>query len=266
MVKNIIIAFLVFITLAFTQAEKYYVTFVKGNVQLERTKKNVKVGDVLTANDKLIFTDKAAKVSCISPGKGRFDINAQAIKAGAKGELLAVLKSSLVPASGTYHLSTRSLMFEGHDPATYFTSVETQGRILLIKDEPLAIKPSYKLDAKNFFFIQYIADGKTVVRKVQHDNGSIQFSDKLFVTDSGTLIGKADLCYQSNASGTARSTIIASFMPIMASKSEIQEQINLIADHLDKTDKKKLKTEITRHLFDNYGKIAAEELTRLFGL
>jgi len=53
---------------------------------------------------------------------------------------------------------------------------------------------------------------------------------------------------------------------MMASKSEIQEQINLIADHLDKTDKEKLKTELTRHLFDNYGKIAAEEMTRLFGL
>jgi hypothetical protein len=188
MVKNIIIAFLVFITLAFTQADKYYVTFVKGNVQLERSRKNVKVGDVLTANDKLIFTDKAAKVSCISPGKGRFDISAQAVKAGAKGELLAVLKSSLVPASGTYHLSTRSIMFEGYDPATYFTSGETQGRILLIRDEPLIIKPAYKLDSGNFFFIQYTVNGKTTLHKVEHNEKGIVLSDKLFITGTGALV------------------------------------------------------------------------------
>ena len=66
----------------FRNYERKRCDLYKGNVQLERSRKNVKVGDVLTANEKLIITDKAAKVSCISHGKGRFDINAQAIKAG----------------------------------------------------------------------------------------------------------------------------------------------------------------------------------------
>ncbi|MBC7914196.1 MAG: hypothetical protein H7Y07_08740 [Pyrinomonadaceae bacterium] len=261
-----LLAFFLYLALAFLPADKYYVTFVKGSVLLEKTKKPLKVGDVLNPEDKLVFADKTAKVACISPGKGRFDISPQASKAGSKGELFAVLKSSLVASSGTYHLSTRSLMFEGYDPVTYFASIETQGRILLIKDEPLSVKSSYKLDSGNFFFIQYSANGKTITHKIGQSEKGIIFTDKLFSSEPGVLLDKVNLCYQTNANGTARSSVIAGFIPVLASKEEITEQVKLMTEVIGSSDKKKLKAELSNHLFENYGKIGREELNRLFGI
>jgi hypothetical protein len=240
-------------------AEKYYVTFVKGEVTLERTKARVKVGDALNPEDKVVFKDKAGKISCISPGKGRFDISAQSVKPGTKGELLAVLKSNLVPSSGTYHLSTRSLMFDGHDPKTYFHSAETAQHILLLTDEPLKIAPAYKLDAASFFFLQYQADGKTLTRKIPHDERGLWFSERLF---DQQVPAKVMLCYQS----AGRSSILAEFVPVFASRKEIAEQADLIRGTAGLSDKKKLRTEITAHIYENYGKLGSEELSRLFGI
>lgn len=247
-------------------AEKYYVTFVKGKVMLEKTHKPLKVGDVLSPEDKLIFADKTDKVAFISPGKGRFDVNLQAAKGGSKGELFAVLKSSLVPSAGTYHLSTRSLLFEGYDPATYFASAATQNRILLISSEPLQIKPSYKLNEGNFFFVQFTADDKTITRKVAQKGQAIIFSEMLFLTSLGAMVDHVKLCYQTNDSGVAKSSVIASFTPVLAEKEEINEQVKLMTEISGMADKKKLKTELSNHIYQNYGKIGAEELSRIFGI
>ena len=224
------------------------------------------MGDVLNSGDELIFPNNYAGISCIKPNTGRFDIKGQSIKANIKGELLAILKLNLVCASDNYPSSISTLIFDGHDPSTYFTSLKTNGRILLIQDEPLAIKPAYKLDEKNFFFVQYNYNGRIVIRKIPHNENSLVFSDKVFISVPGSMIDKVNLYYQSNASGSSRSTLIANFLPAIASKIKIQEQIDLISKHMDKTDKNKLKTEISHHLFDNYGKIGDEELTKLFGL
>ncbi|NEU09666.1 hypothetical protein GZH53_15165 [Flavihumibacter sp. R14] len=246
--------------------EKYYVTFVKGKVINQKTQKMIKVGDALSPEDKLVFDDRTAKVSFISPGKGRFDINSTSAKANAQNELFAILKSSLVPASNTYHLSTRSLVFEGYDPATYFSSMPTKDRVLLIRSEVLPIKPSYRLDGSNFFFLQFTSEGKTITRKVDHTANGLMFSDRLFQTGSGAIVDKVSLCYQSNASGTARSTVVASFHPVLANKEDVSAEVNLLKTMLDNSDKGKLKAELTNHIFDNYGKIGAEELSRLFGI
>lgn len=247
-------------------AEKYYVTFVKGKVVVEKTRKPLKVGDALNPDDKLLFGDRSAKVSFISPGKGRFDVNPQALKSGAKGEFLAVVKASLIPASSTYHLSTRSLIFDGYDPKTYFTSTATNGRILLINSEPLPIKDTYKRDQSNFFFIQFNEGGKTLTRKIEQNEKGIIFSEMLFLTASGTVAENVNLCYQTNQSGVSRSSVIAAFSPVLANKADIADQIRLLREMLEITDKRKLKTELSNHIFDNYGKAGEEELNRMFGI
>jgi hypothetical protein len=252
--------------LAGMPVEKYYVTFVKGKVTNQKTQKALRVGDVLSPEDKLLFGDKTAKVSFISPGKGRFDINPNATKPGEQNELVAVLKSSLVPASNTYHLSTRSLIFEGYDPVTYFSSPSTKDRILLIRSEVLPIKPAYRLDGSNFFFLQFTSEGRTITRKVDQISNGLVFSDRLFETASGAMANKVSLCYQSNASGTARSAVIASFTPVLAGIEDISAQVRLMEEILGIADKNKLKAELSNHIFDNYGKIGSEELSRLFGI
>lgn len=153
-------------------------------------------------------------------------------------------------------------MFEGNDPVTYFSSLETQDHILLIDNEPFLVKPSYKLDAANFFFLQYTVDGKITTHKIEHTDKGLLFTEKLFLTGAEPVT----LCYQSNAEGKAKSSALAKFYPVLVNKADILKQIELLKSAYGTSDKKKLKTEVIGHLFDNYGKIGTEELNRIFGI
>lgn len=260
--KKIILALLAFPLLALSQAEQYYVTFLKGTVVLQRTKQALKPGDKISAEDKLIFKDKSCKLNCISPGKGRFEISATQGKSNEEGELLAVLKSNLLPVANTYHLSTRALLFEGYDPKTYFRSEETNNRILLLTDQAIPIIGAYKREAGNFFFVQYQLNGKTITKKVEQIEQGLQFKPELFM-DGNMQTEKAMLCYQSKESGTARSSVLAEFIPALSNTSEIKEQIKLISKFSGITDAKKLNAEIASHIYANYGKIGLEILSNL---
>lgn len=263
--KNLLLLLFFFMVSSFAYAQKYYVTFIKGKVALARNHQPLKIGDVLSPEDKLLFDSKSSKISCISPGKGRFDLSATEAQPGVKGELFALLKAKLVPASGTNHLSTRSVLFEGYDPVTYFSSPETQDRILLIANEPISIKPSYRLDESNFFFLQYTANGKLNTRKIEQMDKDLIFTEQLLseVQQLGDLV---TLCYQSNTDGKAKSIAITKFYPVGASKDDILKQVELIKAISGPGDQKKQKMEIIGHLYDNYGKIGAEELNRIFSL
>lgn len=259
MFRKLTFAALIMISLAFVQTERYYITFIKGTVFLKKTGKPLKVGDALLPTDALVFKESSGKVSCISPGKGRFDISAAKISGGSKNELLAVLRSNLVPSTSTYRLSTRSLMFEGYDPKSYFASPETHDRILLLRNEVLPIVPSYKIDNANFFFIQYVSNGKTVTKKLAHTDKGVVFGDESFSGNPSSI----KFCYQEQTTAGPRSAMLAEFVPVLADKEEIRQEAKLIATHSGIADKKKLKEYITGHVFDNYGKIGTQELDKL---
>jgi hypothetical protein len=255
-----IFVFIFCMSAAVLNTEKYYVTFVKGKVVLALTKKQLKVGDVLSPEDRLVFIEKTAKVSCINPTKGRFDINPNSIK-DKSSELYTILKASLVPSVNTYKLSTRSIMFEGNDPYSYFASPETQHRILIVEQKPIMIKSSFKMDESNFFFIQFMADEKLQTRKLQQKGQQLIFLKSDFVNDAGHVQELVSICYQTTENGKSKSSIILEFSPVLATSEEITNQVNLIKSISQQKDPKKLKSEIVNHLFVNYGKIGAEELS-----
>lgn len=263
--KRIFLFICLFPLLAFAQPETYYVTFLKGIVINQQTKQAVKIGDKLSATDKLIFKDPQGKIACISPGKGRFELNGQKLSADKSGELLAILKSNLLPVTNTYHLSTRALVFEGYDPKTYFNAAETDERILLLTDKPLPIIPSWKTDAEHFFFIQYNnSNGKTITKKIPVSEKGLLFNSAIFADESGnTLSQKVMLCYQAKENGKVYSQVLTSFVPVLAETSAIKEQVQLIKKYSSTTDKKKLQAELSAHIYTNFGKIGAEELDTL---
>ena len=256
--KKLTLILLFSISTAFAQTEKYYVTFISNDVILQRTGKALKLGDAMLPSDKLIFKNKGAKISCISPGKGRFDLNGEQVRPGAGGELLAVLKGNLVPSEKTMHLSTRSLPGSGYNPETYFVAPETSDRILLIENEVLPISTSYKRDPQNFFFIQYNDNSKIVTRKIAQNDTGLIFDSSLF-TGAATP-QKVKICYQSNKSGSARSSQIAEFTPVLLSKETLSQQVKILEAYSGIKDKKLLIAEILTHLAANYGKIGADEI------
>lgn len=262
--KNILLLIPFFVLVSFVQEEKYYITFIKGTVLVERTGKQVKISETLLTSDKLIFKDNNAKLACISPGKGRFEISPVKSNNNSRGELIAVLKNILLPISNTYHLSTRSLIFNGYDPETYFNCEETQNRILLLTDQPLALKSSYNPDPNNFFFVQYDNDGKTITRKIAQSEKGLLFSNSLFIESSDISIPKKVLiCYQAKDASGSHSSVLAEIIPVLATVSEIRQQISLIKKYSPSSNSKKLNEEILSHLYDNYGKIGSEEIAIL---
>jgi hypothetical protein len=259
--KKTIVFILLFPLLAIAQPEQYYVTFLKGQVILQQTKQPIKIGDKLSAADQLIFKDNQSKLGCVSPGKGRFELSAQQVKPNQQGELLAVLKSNLLPATNTYHLSTRSLLFEGYDPKTYFTSPETEGRVLVFSDRPLPIIGSYKTDADHFFFIQYSSNGKTIVKKIPAGEKGLQFTAAVFSDENGNMPAqKVMICYQAKDAGKASSSVLASFIPVVTDSGTLAAQLDVIKKHSNITDRKKLQAELSDHIFANFGKIGPEEI------
>lgn len=262
--KKILLLIPFFTLLSFIQQEQYYITFIKGTVLVERTGKPVKIGEIILPTDKLVFKNNSARLACISPGKGRFDISPVKSNNNSSGELIAVLKNILLPISKTYHLSTRSLLFNGYDPKTYFNCEETQNRILLLTDKPLPLLSSYNPDPNNFFFVQYIEDGKTITRKIVQSEKGLLFSNSLFM--EGTVIRipkKVMICYQEKDASGAHSSVLAEIIPVLSSVSEIRQQILLITKYSSSTDTKNLNKEILAHIYDNYGKIGSEEIANL---
>lgn len=257
-----LLTILLLISMVAKPVEKYYVTFVKGTIVLDRTKKAVKIGDALDPQDKLVFGDKTAKLSCISPSKGRFDINAQSVKAGNKGELFAVLQSSLVPATGTYHLSTRSLAEPTVNPETYFKT-DTDDHFLIVENEWIPINDQYSVKGGNFFFIQYSINGKTVLKKLPAQGNAIAFNKGIFINESGAVLNSDSyvstmLCFQEVTSGSPKSKVVAKFTPVVVDKAEIVSELGVLRNNLQQlypNNNNAVKKELYAHLAANYGTV-----------
>jgi len=241
--------------------EKYYITFIKGKAVLATTQHLLKVGDVLTAEDKILFDSKSSKISCINAAKGRFDLQPLSSKSGNEQELYAILKSGLIPTASSYSLSTRSIVFEGNDPVLYFAAPETQGRVLILEREPFLVKATYKMDDSNFFFIQFEENGGKTTKRISQKGRYLIFSKDTFSTNKGAPAAMVSLCYQSLENGQVQSTILVDFHPILTTSQEIRLEVGVIRKISGAKDSKHLKSAIINHIFENYGKIGAEELS-----
>lgn len=68
------------------------------------------------------------------------------------------------------------------------------------------------------------------------------------------------ICYQSKVSGKSSSITFGSFSPVFVDQNTLYQQLDVIKNQANITDKKKFKEEIVNHIFSNYGKIGFEEI------
>ncbi len=236
------------------KSEVYYVTFVKGNVKLQGAKINLKIGDKLEDNDQLVFTDQQSKISCISPVKGRFDILGSNAKKKIQMEWVAIIKDVLIIASSKAQLSTRALGDQINDPAKIFKSPNADNKTFFVENELIRIDPTYVLDSKHFFFLQYEVNGKQILKKVPTNQGGIYFNASLFVDDNGKIllpeeISTVSFCYQD----AGKSKELIKFIPVIISLPEFTEQVGILRTNLLKKNKEDINKEIFNHFLNNYG-------------
>jgi len=240
-------------------AETYYVTFVKGAAKVAGAAKNIVVGDKLNDRDQLVFIDKAAKISCISPVKGRFDITADKSKQNGKKEWVAVLTDLLVPSYSGKQLSTRAIG-EETGAEVLFKSSHPENKLLLIDDQWIDISTVTPLDKSNFFFLQYDVDGKTMVKKIPSKEHAIALSRSLLVGANGTVLApdqvtNVALCSQHLQNGKPVSKVVSKFSPVFLSQAEFAGEVALLKTHLANLfqNNEKLNNEIYNHFYGNYG-------------
>lgn len=243
--------------------DKYYVTYVRGQVLVESTKQQVKVGDLLLADDKILLVDKEAAASFVS-AKGRFNVRFNKDNESGKYN---ELKAILIPCVANSNITSESVeRFIGQDPSTYFASSLTQNRILIVENEPFLISPAYDVEGSSFFYIQFEENGKTIKHKIKDSAQNLLLAKSLFIGDSGLKADKVSLGFQTSRNGQSQPNIIADFYPVLASKGEIVSEINVLKRVIGTKNQKRLKTEILNHLYDNYGKIGVEEVESMVSL
>jgi hypothetical protein len=254
----LVISFLL-ITLS-ASAQVYYVTFVKGYVKLASTGKILTIGDKINHNDQLIFQDKNSKISCISPVKGRFDISLTSAKQVKQKEWVTILKDALIPSSPKKQFSTRGEELKPNDPRKQFPNNRPDETVLLPENEWIPLNPNFELPSTATVLIQYIVNGKSIVKELTADGQKIRFSKDLFVNHNGEMIaaekvGKVTLTYNDTFLKNTMSKVITRFRPILISVDDFRKQAFLIKTHLEALKKSEdvITAEIYEHFNSNYG-------------
>lgn len=244
----------------FTSGNIYYVTFVKGNVRLLGTNKILALGDAVTDSDKIIFPDKNARITCISPTRGRFDLSPDKSKQGNTKEWVGIIKNILVQSSTLKQLSTRELPTENTDPGILFKSYSPENKVLLVDHYPIKTSNNFKLDRDQFLFLKYVVSGKTILKKLPV-NGQFYFFDSSLFTNSyeelisPELVGTVSLCFQQLKNGSAVSEVIIKFLPVLISMQEFKNECFILRQNLELPGIKKEQAdnEIYNHFCTNYG-------------
>ncbi|MBC8109604.1 MAG: hypothetical protein H7Y04_00940, partial [Verrucomicrobia bacterium] len=113
--KKFFLSLLIFYVsvVAFAQTEVYYVVHLKGNITNTVTKKALKIGDKLNANDKIEYNPDLASAVVMSSQKGRFMLGKPAGQTASKtGTFLAYVRNTMMPVRSNGQLSTRGVEME----------------------------------------------------------------------------------------------------------------------------------------------------------
>ncbi|HLD52890.1 MAG TPA: hypothetical protein VJA82_06285 [Sediminibacterium sp.] len=240
---------------SFMQEDNFYVIYIKGGAINTVSNRGVRMGDMLKPTDKLILRDANSKLVLIHPKKGRLEITPK-----SAGKDLSV-KDQAVSISSEYKIVSRPINYEGYNPRTYFHSPETNYRVLLVTGLPLKIIPFYKLDVQNFFYLQWEKEGAVIVRKIPASDRGIYFNQTVISNVDQLAEGqKVKFCYQHYEYGVLKNDVLAEFVPVVASLSEINRQVALIKKYSSQKESRVVNALVTAHLNDNYGKVGSEYL------
>jgi hypothetical protein len=244
--------------------DKYYVTYVKGTVLLEKTKTAIKVGDALSIKDKVVLKDQKAVVSLVNPKKGRFTMAADQVKANAQGEFLAILESIISPLGGAKRLSTRSgYIINQLDFEVFFRE-----KLLFIDQAKLPVtSTSFPTNDKSFFFLRYDYNEEVINKKLTANGDGLIISPAYATIDGREVateeIKNTRLYYFSD--GQAQLITPVNFLMVSSDslKPEISVIVNALRSEDPTTGNEKLVDEIFDHLSTYYAKPFLEDVEML---
>lgn len=225
--------------------DKYKVIRVDGRIIFQRTKADMKKGDVFLSGTALSFATPHSRAAVISGVKGRF-----VLSSSEKGQ------TKILPAANT--ISSRSgALLNRIDLKNHFS-----GDYLILNELKLEIgNEAFPMDEENFFYLAYEYQNETIRKKLSFSENTLLIDkNEVFKIDGNpippmkTTMG---LYYMQNGNGG----LISEFTPVFPNIDELKDEVEIILDEFsDKSDDVKIQ-EITAYLGEFYGKPQKDNLS-----
>jgi hypothetical protein len=221
---------LLFLSIQLSAQDSFYVIHLKGKVSNQKTGKDLQIGDQITSNDNLKFSD-ASSLAVIMGAKGKFTIQPGA-KPNAQNEFLAFVNNSVVPLRSNGHLSTRGAEENGViDAKNYFGSDK-----FVIVGDSLNIfldRKAYPMNNTSFFIYRYTYNGEAVVKKMSFNGDTLKFNRRELYTHNNTLIPyteveKVDIYYCSKCDeATKNYSKITTLSPLFLDEETLKYELKV---------------------------------------
>lgn len=225
-------------------ADKYKVIKVDGKVVVEKTKEDLKKGDIFLAGMALSFQTPQARAAVISSLKGRF-----VLSGSEKGQ------TKILPAAN--NISSRAgALINMIDLQNHFS-----GKYLVIGEMRLELgKESFPMDDDNFFYLSYMHGDEQIRKKLNSDGQFLILNkDDIFKIDGAPIpVEDKEMTLYYRSEGKSKK--VNTFNPVFPEKSELKEEVEIILAEFEDRDNKTKISEVTAYLNEFYGHPQKENL------
>jgi hypothetical protein len=275
--------FIIILCLSFLSAkaqEKYYVTFIKGEVILKKTNKVLKIGDEIKENDLLKFNMEGDVIGAVSEKGKRVKLSlnkSQIERQKNKNEFVSVLSAFMpVRKMAALRALTKRVVLKDEFEMEYFFGAkrhdlggfmmnpiseneDDESRYFLILDKgeyPIKAK-DFPLNTKQYFYLAYTYEDITYKKDLAFEGRNLIIDTTIYIQDGKTLekekVKDMKLFYK-YADGN--SLFITEFRPFFPDKTELKTSLQSLIEknkgNFQDTDLL-FRNEILPYLSDYYG-------------
>ena len=217
--------------------DKYKVIKVDGRIVFEKTRADMKKGDVFLSGMALSFATPQSRAAVISSLKGRF-----VLSASEKGQ------TKILPAAN--NVSSRAgALINMIDLQNHFS-----GKYLVLGEMQLELgKEAFPMNDESFFYLSYLHNEEQIRKKLKsNDNKLILNKDDIFKIDGQAIpVEEKEMTLYYRNDGQSQKVSV--FTPVFPDNSDLKDEVAIILQEFEsKDDKLKIK-EVTSYLNEFYG-------------
>ena len=217
--------------------DKYKVIKVDGRIIFEKTREDMKKGDIFLAGMALSFQSPQSRAAVISALSGRF-----VLSASEKGQ------TKILPAAN--NISSRAgALINMIDLQNHFS-----GKYLVIGELKLELgKEAFPMDDDNFFYLTYYHNDEQIRKKLSSDGEYLILNkDDIFKIDGNPIpVEEKEMVLYYRSDGQSKK--VSTFTPLFPDKKDLKDEVEIILEEFaDKDNAAKIK-EVTAYLNEFYG-------------
>lgn len=217
--------------------DKYKVIKVDGKILFEKSRENMKKGDIFLSGMALSFETPQSRAAVISSLKGRC-----VLSASDKGQ------AKILPAAN--NISSRAgALINVIDLKNHFS-----GKYLVIGDMKLELgEEAFPMNEENFFYLAYYYNDEKIRKKLPYEGNHLVLNkEEIFKIDGEAIpVEEIEMTLYYLRDGTPQE--INTFIPVFPNEGELKEEVAIILQEFEGKDNKTKVKEVTAYLNEFYG-------------